>query len=288
MSDKHRIALITDTTCDIPQNLVDQYDIGLVPQILIWGTEEYKDRIEIDAATFYARLPNDPNHPSSSQPIPPDFVRQLEQDKARGAEEAVIITLSTQLSKTVASAQQAAEQVDMPVHVRDSRSVSMGLGFQVLAAARAREAGGDAQAMLAAADKVRETVAVNFTPETLEYLHRGGRIGGASKLLGTALQLKPQLYVDHKGTARVEAGERTRTRKKALSRLYELFFEQMDTTKPLHIAVVHINEEDIANQFVERIQAEHNPVELLVTSVGPVVGVHGGPGTVGIIGYYET
>ncbi len=285
---RHRIALITDTTCDVPQDLVDQYDIGLAPQILIWGTEEYKDRIEIDAATFYARLPNDPNHPSSSQPIPPYFVELLEQSKAKGAEEAVIITLSTQLSKTVDSARQAAEQVDMPVHVLDSRSVSMGLGFQVLAAARAREAGGDAQAMLDAANKARETMAVNFTPETLEYLHRGGRIGGASKLVGTALQLKPQLYVDHKGTGRIEAGERTRTRKKALSRLYELFFEQMDSSKPLRVAIVHINEEDIANQFAEQIQAEHSPVELLVTSVGPVVGVHGGPGTVGLCGYYET
>ena len=287
MNDRaNHIALITDSTCDIPPLLMEQYNIIRAPQYLIWGTEQLRDQIDISTEAFYERLLNDPIHPKTAKPSAADFAAHIEEAKANGAEEAVIITLSSQMAGVIDSARQAQDMVDIPIHAVDSLSVSMGLGWQVLAAARAREAGGDAEAMVAAANKVRETLAVIFSVDTLEYLHKGGRIGGAAKLVGTALDLKPQLYVDHT-TGRIEPGERTRTRKKALERVYHAFFEQMDTSKPMHVTVLHIAAEEEAKTFSERIKGEYNPGELLFSLTSPIVGTHGGPGTLGIAGYYE-
>jgi DegV family protein with EDD domain len=282
----HRVALITDSTCDIPADLLERYEIAFASQYLIWGREEYRDRVDIFPEEFYARLKADPNLPSSSQPTVSDFLELIDQAKKLGAEEAVIITISNQLSGTIESAQQAAEKADIPVHVVDSLSGGTGLGLQVLAAARAREAGGDAQAMIKAADRARQTMQFIFFVDTLDNLHRGGRIGGAARLIGSALNLKPVLYVDHK-VGRVESGERTRTRKKALERIFQLFFEKIDITRPLHIAVVHSGVPELAQNMAARIRDAYQPVELLVTVISPVMGTHIGPGAVGISGYCE-
>jgi DegV family protein with EDD domain len=282
----HRVALITDSTCDIPPHLLKQYDITFAPLYLIWGTDEFRDQVDITPETFYTRLAADPIHPKSSQPVPGDFVALIEEAQAAGAQEAVIITISSQLSGTVESARQAGEWVDIPVHVLDSRTGGMGLGWQVLAAARAREAGGDAQAMINAADKAHQTMQYIFFVDTLENLHRGERIGGAAMLVGTALNLKPLLYVDHE-VGRVEAGEKIRTRKRALERIYQVFFERIDTGRPLHVAVTHSGAPEHAQAMADRIQGEYSPLELLVTIISPVMGTHIGPGAVGLVGYSE-
>ncbi len=287
MSDpNYPVALITDSAGDIPAELREQYHIIMVPMHIIWGTQDLLDQVDIDSDTFYHRLPKDPTHPKTAQPTAQEFLDVINQAKSAGAKEAVVVTISNQMSGTIESVKQAQAQSDIPIHIVDSLSASMGQGWQVLAAARAREAGGDAQAMVAAADKVRQTLQVIFAVETLEFLHRGGRIGGAVKLVGTALQLKPQLYVDHK-TGRVEAGERTRTYKKAVERMYEVFFEKMDTSKPMHIAVLHAAAHEQAEAILARIQNEYKPVELFAFQASPVIGTHAGPGTVGLCGYYE-
>ncbi len=282
-----RIALITDSICDLPVHLIDQYRIHVVPLYLNWGTETLRDEVDIDAEMFYRRLPVDPVHPTTSQPTPQDFTNVLEQAQQNGAKEAVIVTLSKQLSGTYDSAAQAKQSADMPVHIHDSLSASMGTGWQVLAAARARETGGDAEAMIRAADAVRRKASVIFTVDTLEYLHKGGRIGGAAKLVGTALSFKPQLYIDH-STGRIEAGKKIRTRTKALEEIYRVFSSQMDSgAGQLRVAVQHGNAEQEAQQLAQRIEAEFSPIELYVGSLTPVLGVHTGPGTIGIAGYTE-
>ena len=210
----------------------------------------------------------------------------IEQAQRSGAEEVMIVTISNQLSGTVLSALQARDRAAIPVHVVASLSGGMGLGWQVLAAARAREVGGDAQAMIAAADEACQAMRFIFFVDTLENLYRGGRIGSAAKLFGTALNLKPLLYVDH-AVGRIEPGEKTRTRRKAVERVYQVFFEQVDASKPLHVAVVHSNAPGDAAALADRIRAERHPVELLVTVTSPVMGVHIGPGAVGIAGYHE-
>ncbi len=285
-ADTQRVALITDSTCDIPLAMREQYRIYVAALYVIWGSEQLRDGVDIDAETFYRRLATDPVHPTTSQPTPKDFVDIIEQARRDGAEEAVIITLSDRLSGTLDSAKQAASMVDMPVTCYDSRSISMGLGWQVIAAARAREAGADAAEMVAAADRARRHTAVLFTVDTLEYLHRGGRIGAAAKLLASALQIKPQLIIDPQ-VGIVEAGERVRTRKKALEAVYDGFFRRMDISKPMHLTVMHVNAYEEASLLEQRIRKEYPAAELFVTTTSPVIGVHGGPGTVGITGYYE-
>lgn len=273
-----RVALMTDSTADIPPMLMEQYDIACMPLYVVWGDEALRDGVDIDNAGFYARLRTDPVHPMTSQPTPRDFIDAIE---AVGAEEMVIITVTGALSGTCASARAASQALHYPVHVLDSRSCSMGTGWQVLAAARAREAGGDAQAMLAAAQAVRDTVSVYFTVDTLEFLHRGGRIGGAAKLLGTALQLKPLLCIDT-ATGTIDAVERTRTRRKAMRRVVEVTFQRMDLSRPIRASIVHAMAPDDAATLYELVESEFHPVEMTVAEIGPVLGTHAGPGVVGV------
>ncbi len=284
--DNHKIGLITDSTSDIPPELVEKYNIAIIPQHIIWGTQELLDQVQITPAEFYRRLPVDPVHPKTSQPTPHDFLTLINQLREQGASEVVIITISNQLSGTFQSARAAAEAADIPVTVHDAMSVSMGLGWQVLAAAEVREQGGDAAAMVAAAKRVQQTVRVYFSVDTLDYLHKGGRIGGAARLVGTALQLKPLLAVDTT-TGRVESVERTRTRAKAIQVMYKTFFEQMAPGRPLHMTVLHSDRLAEAEEIAARVRAEFNPRRLYVTQISPVLGVHAGPGALGLIGYTD-
>jgi DegV family protein with EDD domain len=214
------------------------------------------------------------------------MVSAYQKAQSAGAEEILIITISSDMSGTYTSAVKAAELVDIPVHVLDSRVNSMGLGWQALAAARAREKGGDLAAMIAAADEARSSMVLLISLDTLEYLHKGGRIGGASHFIGNILNLKPQIMVDHH-SGQVEAGRRSRTRKKALADLYEDFFSQIDGSKDFRVAVLHNADPEAAQQIVEKIKGEYQPMEILTSIVSPVLGVHTGPRAVAICGYEE-
>ncbi len=164
---------------------------------IIWGEEQFRDGVDLTAEDFYKRLEEDPTIPTTSQPTPQQMVQAYDAAKSKGAEQILIITISKAMSGTHESAKAAAELVDLPVTVLDSKANGMSLGWQVLAAARAREQGGDLQAMVGAADKARSTMVYIITLDTLEYLHKGGRIGGASHFIGNLLNLKPQISVDH-------------------------------------------------------------------------------------------
>jgi DegV family protein with EDD domain len=274
---------MTDSTCDLPAELLEGYGIAAVPLYILWGDEQLVDGKDIDADTFYARLPDDPNHPTTSQPTPGDFVQALADVEE---EDVVIITLSKALSGTYDSAVKAAEEVDHRLHVMDSRSLSLGLGWQVLAAARAREKGAGVEGILAAAKRVRDTSILLLTLETLEYLHRGGRIGAVSKLLGSAIQLKPVLEVDH-ATGVLEPVAKIRTRKRAVRRLVEETFERVDPCKPLRVAIIHGAAPDDAERLRREVEAICQPLEIITGQITPVLGVHGGPGALGLLAFNE-
>jgi DegV family protein with EDD domain len=282
----HRISLITDSTSDIPAEWREQYELTVIPMTLIFGDSEYLDGVDMTAEEFYKRLPNEEHHPTTSQPAPAIFLDAYKRMVAEGAEEIVAIVISSEMSGTYASAVQAAKDFNMPVHVVDSRSNSMGLGWQVIAAARAREEGGGSKEMLAAADKVRETMTYFVALDTIEYLARGGRIGTAVKFLDSLLKIKPLIYVNHK-TGTVAPALPARSRKLALKSLYKSFFKQMDISRPMHLTVLHNNAEEDAREVIRRIQEEFNPMELNLTIVSPVLGAHTGPRAVAICGYYE-
>lgn len=272
------IAIITDSTSDLPEEALARHGITVVPLYILWGGEQLREGVDIDHETFYRRIEGDPEHPSTSQPTPADFVRAIE---ATGARQVVIVTISSALSGTYNSATAAREHFPFPIRVIDSRSVSMGLGWQVLAAARARDEGQDLDGIVAAARRARESVRTYFTVATLEYLHRGGRIGGAARLLGTALQLKPLLAVDT-GTGRIEAVERTRTRKRALARVVEIALQGLDRDRPLRVAAMHAAARADAEHLAAEVGSAAAVEELLIRELTPVLGTHGGPGLVGL------
>lgn len=287
----HTVALITDTTADIPDALMAQYGIDLVPLTVVWGDKTYLDHVELSAEAFYEGLPTNPAHPQTSQPSPHDFVQAYNQAAAAGAQEIVVIVISAAMSGTCQSAVQAATLVDMPVHVVDSMTTCGSLGFQVLAAARAREQGAPtaaelAQSMLAAAEAVRAKVQLYVALDTLEYLRLGGRIGNASAFIGSLFDIKPLIQVPTT-TGTVEPVQRVRSRKRSIETLYRAFFEQLDVTRPLHVAVLHGAAPEEAQALADRIRHDYDPVELWVNHTGPVLGVHTGPGTVALAGYSE-
>ncbi len=281
-----RVALITDSTCDLPAELLQQYEVAVVPSFVVWGSDVLADRVDLQPEEFYRRLTTDRAYPTTAHPAPADFGRLYEVAQRQGAEGVVVITVSSAMSGTHDAAQQAAAKAPLPVHVVDSRGPTMTVGWQVLAAARAREAGGDAQAMIAAADRVRRGLVQIVYLDTLDYLHKGGRIGGAAHLIGTLLNIKLLVHINHE-TGLVEPEGRARTRKSGIEQLYQAFFRQLDTSRPLHIAVLHGNCRPDAEALAERIRQEYRPQELLISVTGPVLGVHTGPGALALCGYSE-
>jgi DegV family protein with EDD domain len=275
-----KIALVTDSTCNIPTDLAQRYHVTVAPQVLIWGPETMEDGIDILPNEFYARLRSATVMPSTSQITVKKFKEVFEHLLKQGFH-VLAILVSEKLSGTINSAIQARELLpaDAPVEIIDSQSVSMGLGFQVLAVARAIEQGaGLAEAIELAKRAVQHTGLV-LTPETLEFLHRGGRIGGATRFLGAALNIKPILEIRH---GRVEAVERVRTRAKSLYRVVDLIEQQIGKRTPVRIAALHANAEADARLLLEEAASRFKIDESIFAIVSPVVGTHAGPGACGL------
>src|SRR5512137_2334682 len=174
------ITIIADSTCDIPAELIERYHLDVIPQIVIWGDQELRDRIDLQPEEFYQRLSAAPQLPTTSQPTIKSFGEHYQAAQAAGATDIVVLTVSSAMSGTYQTALQAAQLVEAPVHVIDAKGPTMSLGWQTLAAARAREAGADTAGIIAAAEGVRRTVVQFVYLDTLEYLHKGGRIGHAA------------------------------------------------------------------------------------------------------------
>ena len=279
-------ALITDSTCDIPQTLIDQYGITVIPQVVIWGEEQLRDRIDLTPEDFYLRLEKDPVWPTTTLPTPAVFEKIYLDAIAAGAREIVMMTVSSAMSGTFQLAQQVGQQMKVPVHVVDSKGPTMSLGWQVLAAARLRELGGNAAEMVEAAARVRDKLVQIVCLDTLEYLHRGGRIGSATRFIGSLLDIKPLVQINHQ-SGLVEFCGQARTRKKSIETLVNRFFEQLAPGKPMRVAVLHGSALPEAQALAARIKEKYNPLELLVNITGPVLGIHTGPQALALCGYTE-
>jgi DegV family protein with EDD domain len=247
--------------------------------VLIFGEETLEDRIDIQPSEFYDRLETDPIHPTTSQVTPASFQKIFKQLLDEGYD-ILAVLVSPKLSGTVESANQVkAEYPDAAIEVFNSESIVMGLGWQVLMAARAAKEGASLAECKEVVEKAKPMTGVVFAVETLEYLHRGGRIGGGAKFLGTALNFKPILEIQE---GAVESVERVRTRKKSLARVVRLIEERIDGRKPLHLAALNANAEEDARWLLDVGCAHLNPDEKMYTEVSPVIGTHVGPGVVGL------
>lgn len=283
-----RIALVTDSTCDIPQEWRDEYEISVVPLTIILGEQQYLDGINLTGKQFYEMLAKNPGqNPSTSQPSPQAFLDVYRRLAAAGAEQIVVFTISAAMSGTIASARQAAADAGIPVEVQNSNNNSMGLGWQVLAAARARQLGGGVSEMLAAAQAVRQNMVYYITLDTIDYLSRGGRIAEAARFLNSVLNIKPLIFV-RADSGSVAPGIPARSRKSALEGVYKEFFRHVDGGRPLHIAVMHNNAPEDAQELAERVKAEYAPKEMVIGIPSPVLGAHTGPRAVALCGYAET
>ncbi len=276
-----RFALVTDTTADIPPALAEERQIYMIPQVIVWGRETLRDGIDITSPAFYERLATAKEMPTTSRPAPTDLAAlwQRARDET-GAESVVMLSVSAEVSGTISSCQEAVKMVDFPVHVLDTRTISLALGLTVLRTADARDEGLEPEAAITLARQLAGDSRALFSPGTLEFLHRGGRIGGAQHLIGTALSIKPIL---HLVDGRVEALENIRTRKRALNRLLELVEESRDPAKPLYIGVVHGSAPEEAQQLAGQIEQRWQPELLLQGWVSPSIGVHAGPGVIGVM-----
>ncbi len=274
-----KVAIITDSSAYLPENLVEELGIHVVPLKLHWDEDTFRDGVDIRAEEFYARLAESETIPTTSQTTTGEFEALfkslLDQDYA-----VLAILISSGISGTVDSAMLAKNTFpDAPLAVVDSRLVSMALGFMVLAAARAAAEGASLEACQALTEEIYPKIGVYFTVDTLKYLNKGGRINTAKRLVGSALNIKPIMEIRD---GKIELVESVRSRKKAIARLLDLVARDIDGCEHVRISTFHAAAEvdnlALMAQAVERF----NPLEKVTTFVSPVVGTHTGPGTLSI------
>ena len=279
---KSKVAIVTDSTANLPDDIIAQYNLNVVPLNVNWGGQSYLDGIDITAAEFYKRLSTDKESPTTSQPSAGQF-EELFSKLFESYESIVGIFLSDALSGTLDSARTAANTMkDRPIELVDTRSISFGLGYMVLAAARAAEKGQSQAEVANAARSLINAMHFTFVVETLEYLHRGGRIGGAQRLLGSVLSIKPLL---HLLDGKVEALESVRTKRKAVNRMLDIAVADTQGKGDVRAAVVHASAPQEAKAFRQEVVEKLNPVELMLDELTPVIGTHVGPGTIGLVYY---
>ncbi len=280
-----RIAIVTDSGVNVPAEVREQYDIHIVPLKVTFGDQTYRDGVDLTTSQFYEMLQEASQLPTTSQPSAGDF-EELYSRLSGEADAIVSIHLSALLSGTVKSALTARQSVNhVPVEVIDSRSASLGLGFVVMAAARAARQGGSLLEVLAAAQSLIPKISVLFVVDTLKYLHMGGRIGGASALLGSALKVKPLLQLSE---GEVKPLERVRSKGRATGRMLEIMAQRLEAEKDhglVRAAVAHADRADEALALKEQVVSRFKPAEFYLVELPPALGTHVGPGTLGL-GWY--
>ncbi len=278
-----RVVVVTDSSANVPADLVRKLDIRIVPIALTINGYILRDGVDITAGEVYRLLRERKHLPTTSAPSIGDFLRVY----AAAAQEGtgiVSIHISPQLSAIYNVAQTASQLVDeVPIRIINCHSAAMGQGFVVLEAARAAASGADLEAVVARAQEVASKVTVLATIGTLEYLHRGGRIGGAATLLGTVLQIKPVLYV---ADGHVDVFAKPRTLSRALRVMLEQIAERVDGDQ-LHVAILHADVPEQAEALRQQLAEQFNCAELYVTELTPVMGAHTGPGVLGVAFFAE-
>jgi DegV family protein with EDD domain len=276
-----KVAVVTDSTAYLPNDVIKKYSITVTPQILIWGNETFQDGVDIQPDEFYRKLATAKVMPTTSQ-VAIVTMKSTFESLLEAGFDVLGIFLSAKLSGTMQSATQAKEMLPKAaakIVVLDSNSTAMAMGFHVLTAARAALSGASLIECQELAEKARLHTGVYFVVDTLEFLRRGGRIGGAQAMLGSALNLKPLLELRD---GRIESVEKVRTKGKAVSRMIELVVERVAGRTPVRLATLHANAEEEARSALETASEQLSPIEKIMASVSPVIGAHAGPGTVGL------
>ena len=278
-----RVLVVTDSSANVPANLVQELGIHVVPILLNVNGQTYRDGIDVTPGEVYRLLRASKRLPTTSAPSAGDFLR-IYATAAQQVSGIVSIHLPAELSATYSVASTSSQLVDgPPIRIVNSQSVAMGQGFVVIEAARAAAAGADLDAVVARAKQVACKVHVYATLDTLEYLRRGGRIGGAAALAGAMLRIKPMVYVSG-GT--VNAFAKPRTMSRAIQLMLEVMAQKAGDLA-LHAAVLHADAPEEAEELRQRVASSFDCAELHVTEFTPVMGVHAGPGVLGLAFFAE-
>lgn len=274
-----KVAIVTDSSPYIPEEIISENNIHVVPLTVIWGDEDFYDGVDITPVEFYQRLKKAKVMPSTSQPSVADFevlFRSLSED----GYDILAILISEDLSGTVSSATQARKMLpEANIEIINSRTLAMALGFLVLSAARAANSGASLNECKRLVENYLDKVGVIFVLDTLEFLHRGGRIGGAKRFMGTLLNVKPVLAIEDGLVVPLDS---VRTQKKALERIVELIEERTQGQKNIRLATLHANNPDTARFVLDKALEKIPAVEEVFSEVSPVIGTHAGPGAVGL------
>jgi DegV family protein with EDD domain len=271
------VRIVTDSSADLPADQVEKLGVDVVPLSIRFGGEEYTDGVDLSVAQFYDKLASASALPETAAPAPGAFEAAFRRQAEAGADAIVCLNLSSGLSATFQSAQNAAKAVadDLDVRVIDSRSITSGLGTQVMLAAEAATRGAGTDEIVALVEDLAGRTHVFGALDTLDNLKKGGRIGGAQALVGSLLSIKPLLDISSGEVA--EAGK-ARTRRKALEWLRDKVFEQ---PKVEHLCLAHGMAPDV-DDMVALLEPRYPADELRITTIGPTIGTHGGPRVMGL------
>jgi len=271
--------IVADTTCGLPRTLLAQRGIPLIPQIVIFGEESYHDDKDLDTATFLQKLKAFPTLPKTAAPEPTLYYPVFRQAQEKG--EAVVVVAPTgKASGTVRSAETAAQDFpNVDIRVVDTQTVSCNLGSMVLVADDMAKAGKSADEIVAKLNGMIPRGRIYFLVDTLEYLAKGGRIGGAKKLLAELLEIKPILQVKD---GQVESFEQQRTKKRALARLVEVVVEQCKGGDDAHLCVLQVEAEKEAESLVAELRSRVNISNIPIYELPPAIVVHAGPKAMGV------
>jgi DegV family protein with EDD domain len=273
------VHIVTDSNCHIPQSLCNELNIEVVELPYVWDGETYLDKIDMGRREFYARLRASETLPTTSGPTPASFKSGFEKALARGGS-VLVIHVGQEFSSTYRTAALAKDMLsDQPVHLFDSHSNALALGFQVLAAARAARDGATLQEILAMLEKARNQTGIIFTIEDFNFLRRGGRISLGQAFFSSILDLVPIMQVEN---GPIEVLERVRTSRKATARMTQLVAERVGETSPVRIGILHADREADAYELRKVIEQEIQPDELFFEELNPILGIHIGPDSMGL------
>ena len=276
------IRIVTDSTGYLPSDIIETYGISVVPLKVQFGSETYDEITGISNHDFYQRLTTTQDFPTTSQPSAGEFKEAYQKILAQNLDAEILVpTVSSKFSGTYNSARSAAEQLPAAkITIFDTRSAAMGLGLMVMTAAKMAAEDQPMAVITSRLEQMRRETNIVLVVDSLEYLKRGGRIGAATACLGTLLNTKPILAVVD---GEIQPLDRVRTKKKAINRLFsELDQKLIHPEQPIQAGVMHVATETEAQELAEMIQSRFNITYFFVSELGPVVGAHVGPGTLGV------
>ncbi|MDQ0206773.1 DegV family protein [Alkalicoccobacillus murimartini] len=275
-----KTAILTDSTAYITDERAKEHSIYTIPLNVVLGVESYQEQVDLDTAQFYQEMAENKVLPTTSQPAIGDFIQLFETLAKEGYKEVVCIHLSSKISGTYQTALSAGGMVE-GIHVVgfDSEISCSPQSYYVLEASKLADEGLGADEIIGKLNELRQSVSAYFMVDDLNHLHRGGRLSGAQRIVGNMLKIKPIL---HFVEGEIVPFEKVRTEKKALSRIYDLLKEDIDSRRVTEITVIHANRLDKAKDIASMLEDSYSDISISISFFGPVIGTHLGEGSIGI------